>query len=104
MRIAFDVDYTLIDDQFRPIPMTVGLVRAFLDNDQDIIIWSGGGADYARHQAEKIFDVNEMARITVTAKTSQMAKVFQPDICFDDEMVQLAKHNIQVPFGSKRIG
>lgn len=103
MRIAFDVDYTLIDDNFNPIPMMVDMLKAFLENDQDIIIWSGGEAEYALTQARKLLSEYEMRRITITAKTSEMSKMLQPDICFDDEMVKLAKINIQVPFGTKRV-
>lgn len=55
--IAFDVDGTLIDEDFHRIDETANILEMFLWQkwkNVDIIVWSGGGADYARTQAERI--------------------------------------------------
>lgn len=55
VRIAFDVDGTLIDSEGF---MNIGIVNLLIllrgFKNTQIIVWSGGGADYARHQAERI--------------------------------------------------
>lgn len=55
--ICFDVDGTLIDEDFHRIDETANILEMFLWQkwkNVDIIVWSGGGADYARTQAERI--------------------------------------------------
>ena len=47
MIIAFDVDLTLIDAQNRIKYKNLDLIRWFLDNGDRVIIWSGGGIDWA---------------------------------------------------------
>lgn len=51
MKIAFDVDETLIrqntDNTITPIWNTVELLRWFKGMGWEVIVWSGGGMDYA---------------------------------------------------------
>ena len=54
MKIAFDVDYTLIDDKYAPIYDNIDLFRWFERHGHDMIIWSGGGVDYATRIAERL--------------------------------------------------
>lgn len=54
--IAFDVDGTLIDENEKLITSTAILLLAFLGQEWknvDIIIWSGGGKDYARTMVQR---------------------------------------------------
>lgn len=58
--IAFDVDGTLIDSATGqhewPNSTTINLLGAFIDQkwkNVDIIVWSGGGAEYAEVMARK---------------------------------------------------
>lgn len=53
--ICFDVDGTLINDTV-PLHSTFALLSAFLSQkwkNADIIVWSGGGAAYARQQVQR---------------------------------------------------
>src|SRR3990167_1335077 len=54
LRVAFDVDGTLIDDQDNPRWEVIDLLRALHACVATIGIWSGGGADYARHWKERL--------------------------------------------------
>jgi phosphoserine phosphatase len=54
MKIAFDVDYTLIDQHDKPKHDVIDLFRWFQSHGHEMIIWSGGGLDYAQHFADKL--------------------------------------------------
>lgn len=54
MKIAFDVDGTLIDTCDVPRHDVIDLFRWFQSHGHDMFIWSGGGIDYARHWARRI--------------------------------------------------
>ena len=102
MIIAFDVDDTLIIPSIAlersfdiPHYHTIDLLRWFLANGDRVIIWSGGGKDYARMWAEKL-GFYPHPRITISEKTKEAAELLKPDICFDDCIVDLAKVNIRV--------
>ena len=53
--VAFDVDGTLIDtDGFMNIGIVNLLILLRSFKNVRIIVWSGGGLDYARHHAERL--------------------------------------------------
>ena len=60
MIIAFDVDDTLIVPNVAtktidiPNYRNIWLYQWFQENGDRMIIWSGGGEDYAKHWAEKL--------------------------------------------------
>jgi len=57
MKIAFDVDGTLINSHDEPRHEVIDLFRWFQKNivtPLDLIIWSGGGIEYAQHWANKL--------------------------------------------------
>ena len=54
LRVVFDVDGTLIDDQDSPRWEVIDLLRSLHACGATIGIWSGGGADYARHWKERL--------------------------------------------------
>lgn len=95
MKIAFDVDDTLIIPRVitglevdTPSYDTIAIYNWFKSQGHHMIIWSGGGVDYARMWAEKLgLKPDEV-----------IEKTFNPevDICFDDCDVDLAKINIKV--------
>ena len=86
--IAFDVDGTLIDADDRPLYRNVDLLRRFVDDGQDVIIWSGGGIDYAERFARKLgFE----GLVRVIAKGSE-----EVDLAFDDEAINLGRINYEV--------
>lgn len=95
MKIAFDVDDTLIIPAVAtnlpadtPNYDTIAVYRYFQKQGHHMIIWSGGGTDYAARWAEKLgLQPNE---IRVKQKSADV------DICFDDCAVDLAIINIKV--------
>lgn len=52
--IAFDVDGTLIDGSGDPRHEVIDLFRAFQALGHDMVIWSGGGTDYAKLCARRL--------------------------------------------------
>jgi phosphoserine phosphatase len=92
MKIAFDVDGTLIVrgsySGSRDVPnySVIDVFRWFLVQGHDMIIWSGGGTEYANAWSEKL---GLPARII--AKGSENV-----DIAFDDCDVSLATINIKI--------
>lgn len=95
MKIAFDVDDTLIIPAVAtnlpadtPNYEVIAILKWFQKQGHTIIIWSGGGVDYAKTWAEKL-GLNP-CEIRVKEKSKDI------DITFDDCMVDLAKVNIQV--------
>lgn len=93
--IAFDVDDTLIipsiatsSDVDTPNYETIALFRWFQSQGNRMIVWSGGGVDYAKMWANKLGLFP--CEIRVKAKTPDI------DIAFDDCLVDLAKVNVRV--------
>lgn len=104
LRIAFDVDDTLIIpnvalrekdggyDRLGPdIPNydNIAIYKWFQSQGYEMVIWSGGGIDYANMWAEKLGLNPDM----VIEKKKDGNNV---DIAFDDCDVDLAKVNIKV--------
>lgn len=95
MRVAFDVDDTLIIpsvatglDRDTPNYETIALYKWFQSQGHYMIIWSGSGIDWAKNWADKLGLVpNE---IRVKQKSEDV------DIAFDDCDVNLGKMNIRV--------
>jgi len=99
LRIAFDVDGTLLHDGNPEFTDTKGdplndvprytvieLFKAFEALGADMYIWSGGGVDYAERWRDKLG-----LTATVVAKGS-----FKPEIAVDDMDVTLGKVNLKV--------
>ena len=88
--VAFDVDGTLIEQvgekSDTPRYAIINLFNSYKNLGCKMVIWSGGGFDYAERWAQKLgLDA------TIMVKGS-----FIPDIAFDDCEVTLGKVNIQV--------
>lgn len=73
--IAFDVDMTLITEDYKPIYENVFLYKALQKLGCTMVIWSGGGIDYAQQWGDKL----GLQPFQVFEKGS-----FTPDIVFDD--------------------
>lgn len=115
MKIAFDVDDTLIipaialtDEPHPYIGMygavpnydTIALYKWFQAQGNHMIVWSGGGIDYARTWAEKlglnpdeIIEKKKTYKPNVGEYASDSPDV---DIAFDDCEVDLGKVNVRV--------
>lgn len=95
MIIAFDVDDTLIipamvagTAQDVPNYENIHIFRWFQNQGHNMIVWSGGGVDYAKMWAEKLG--LEPCTIRVKEKSEYI------DLAFDDCDVDLAKVNVKV--------
>jgi len=94
MRIAFDVDDTLIIPSVvtgnRDVPNyeTIAIYRWFQSQGHTMIVWSGSGIDWATSWAEKL-DLRPDAIIPKNDKGGV-------DIAFDDCDVLLGKVNVKV--------
>ena len=95
MIIAWDIDDTIIipkivfdTNQDIPNYEVINIYRWFQSQGHRMIIWSGGGVDYAKWWATKLgLDPDE---VRVKQKYDDI------DIAFDDCIVDLARVNIQV--------
>jgi len=97
MTIAFDVDDTLIIpaiatgfDRDVPNYETIAVYRWFKAQGHYMIIWSGGGQDYARMWADRL----GLTADEIIAKTTDRKE--EIDIAIDDSMIELAKVNVRV--------
>jgi phosphoglycolate phosphatase-like HAD superfamily hydrolase len=88
--VACDVDGTLFDYDGKVRPEIIALLRAFRDAGAVVVIWSGGGRDYAAQKAREA-GLTEPGFL-VKAKT-QSEPV--PDLAIDDQAVKLGKVNFQ---------
>jgi hypothetical protein len=94
MTIAFDVDDTLIIPSIVsgfnydvPNYDTIDLFRLFQKQGCNMVIWSGGGVEYAKMWANKL---GLSANIWIKEKNSMV------DIAFDDCIVDLGNTNVRV--------
>ena len=101
MKIAFDVDDTLIVPRIvtglemdTPNYENIAIYNWFKDQGNYMIIWSGGGEDYARMWGEKLgLKADEYRDKSPKDEESYDGSI---DICFDDCLVKLAKVNVRV--------
>lgn len=95
LRVAFDVDDTLIVPSVAtdmavdtPSYSVISIYRWFQQQGSYMIVWSGGGEDYARMWAEKLGLQPDEVR--------HKRKCDDVDIAFDDCDVELGKVNVKV--------
>ncbi len=97
LRIAFDVDDTLLVPAIAtglkrdtPNYEVIAIYKWLQRQGHHMIIWSGGGEDYARTRAEQL---GLYADEIITKTTERINEV---DIAFDDSDIKLAKVNVKV--------
>ena len=93
MIVAFDVDLCLITKENRINHEVLDLLLWFIKNNDRVIIWSGGGIDWAKKWARHLGVDN---KVQVAMKTMENAKALGIDIAVDDEFVELGKVNIKI--------
>lgn len=98
--IAFDIDGTLIGFlKDEPQYDTINLLKWFAERPEkyNVIVWSGGGRDYALRVVERLglssFVNQVMAKPVGSERKRLLGSI---DICFDDEAVEFAKINLIV--------
>lgn len=87
--IAFDVDGTLVAEGDKPIAETLMLLSDFLIQpwkNVDIIVWSGGGAEYARTMVEKRLPTGDVNKVKFYSKLDHLTimKRYHFVIAIDD--------------------
>ena len=97
LTIAFDIDDTLIIpaiatglDYDTPNYEVILIYRWFQYQGAKMIIWSGGGKDYAEMWARRL----GLRADEIIAKTTERSK--EIDLAFDDSDIELAKVNVKV--------
>ena len=93
MIVAFDCDNTLFDLKGRIIVENVQQLFWWLRRGDRVIIWSGGGKGYAETNARRL-GIEDA--VICAMKCTKDAERLKPDICFDDELVNLANVNVKV--------
>lgn len=86
MIVCFDVDGTLIDESDQPIPEMVALAKALSKNPLTlVVVWSGGGIDYANMWADRLGLLDTWRR--AKDRTVMVAGMgpSAPDIVIDDQ-------------------
>lgn len=91
--IAFDVDGTLVSYQDEPRWEVLAMLR-LLSKTNTIIVWSGGGKDYAEMWVRKL-GIEKYVN-GCRHKPMGTEKAVDVDVCFDDENVDIAKVNIRI--------
>lgn len=87
-QIAFDVDGTLIDQDGKPRYEIIEIYRMFESLGCHMIIWSGGGENYAQNIANRLGLKAEIIR--------KCHKDRYIDIAFDDVGIDTDNPNINV--------
>lgn len=86
--VAFDVDGTLINGDVEVYANMLQLLVSFLTQkwkNVDVIVWSGGGADYARVQLERKSDFFRGRNIWHSKlEYQELRKRYDKVIAFDD--------------------
>lgn len=92
IKIAVDIDGTLYKESGEPNEILVKLIKACSKSeDFDVIIWSGGGKDYAETKA-RLAGINDTYNVTYLSKINNPGDV---DIAIDDVSTAfLAKLNL----------
>lgn len=87
--IAFDCDGTLQDHRDHPRLDIIAMLEDYRKKGWNVIIWSGGGAGYARGVARRL-------GITGIECFSKFELDYKPDVAVDDQNVNLGIENIRV--------
>jgi len=93
--ICFDVDGTLIGEKDQPNWGIINMLKTLFDCGHTIIVWSGGGKDYAEIWVKRLFLDNYVSECRMKPRIAEDL-LDEIDVSFDDEDVTLAKCNIKI--------
>jgi len=95
VRVAFDVDGTLVDlhDYRKPRPSVVNKLHWHYRRGDEVFVWSGGGVDYAQRVVERLGLAH---MVTVIAKLPNVSVAQKIQLCYDDQDVSLAPEGVRV--------
>ena len=97
MIICFDVDGTLIDFNDNPNYGLISVLKWFHANGDRVIIWSGGGKNYAAMWGGRL-GLDKFV-FAYAAKDMETTALLNPDLTFDDSIVVLGKVNCKLQNG-----
>lgn len=98
LNVAFDIDDTIwkVNEKMRrqePDYKLINVLLWFVENGDNVYIWSAGGVDYAKMIAAKL-GLDEYVRFI--PKPDLYGKDATIDLCFDDSEVALGRTNVIV--------
>jgi len=88
--VAFDVDGTLIDANDKPRADVVAMLMHHYQQGDKVIVWSGGGVDYARTW------VNRLCLGKYVYRVLPKGRGYDVDLTYDDQIVTLGEENVCV--------
>lgn len=92
MTVCFDVDGCLINLDNTPNYPVIETLKFFASCvGVTVVVWSGGGKDWAENWVQKLG-----LEKYVDVATSKSGFTEKPDIAFDDEFVDLATVNVKI--------
>ena len=93
----FDVDGTLITFEDKPRHDVIQLLRTLYDLDVDIVVWSGGGREYAQRWVERLGLDDYVREVAAKHKTVyEVAPAHKVLFTVDDEDADFGVPNIKV--------
>ena len=93
MKVAFDVDGTLIDDNDKWNLDIIDLAREFVEQGNVIWVWSMGGYDYAEVWRQRLMKDHSIPVSKAVDKLHihhEFGKFTYPDMAVDDDMHDLS--------------
>lgn len=98
LNVAFDIDDSLwkINEKMRrqePDYKLINVLLWFVENGDNVFIWSAGGMDYCKTIAAKL-GLDEYVKIIPKPDLGKEDR--RIDLCFDDSEVELAKTSVLV--------
>lgn len=97
MKVAFDCDGTLKNFDGSLRDEVCRLLIAFLSSGFQVIVWSGGGKNYAQGVWRRIIDEYQLAdgmSDLIENVECKMKDSSKPELVFDDEKVALGYFNV----------
>lgn len=98
INVAFDIDDTIwkVNEEMRrqePDYKLINVLLWFVENGDNVYIWSAGGMDYAKQIAAKL-GLDEYVRIIPKPNLTERDR--RIDLCFDDSEVGLGQTSVVV--------
>jgi len=87
--VAFDVDGTLIDANDKPRQDIIEILMHHYQEGDKIVVWSGGGVDYARTWVNRLCLGKYVYRILPKGRGYGII-----DLTYDDQIVSLGTENV----------
>lgn len=100
MKVAFDCDGTLLGYDGKLRDEVCRLLIGFLNTPAEVIVWSGGGKQYAQGVWRRViqeYSLLDGMSDLVEKVECKMKDNSKPDLTFDDQPVSLGVVNVYLP-------